>query len=111
MAAADILKNRGYHADVIKLGILKPNSFSETLSSLKRTGILLTAEEVCSASCIGGLILEAAEKSNVLIRGSILLNLGDGIVPHGDSAELRTKYRLDSLSIADEAMKLLRNNE
>ncbi len=109
LSAADILKSKGVQAEVIKLGILKPNRFSETLSSLKRTGILLAAEEVCSSSCMGAIITEAAVKADVQIRDTILLNLGNGIVPHGDSNELRRKYRLDAVSIADEALKHIKN--
>ena len=72
---------------------------------------LLIAEEVCSSACIGSSILEAAEKEGVLIRDAILLNLGDGIVPHGDSAELRANYSLDGASIANVAIRHLKVND
>ena len=111
LSASDILKDHGISAEVIKLGILKPNDFRETLSSVRQTGTLLIAEEVCSSACIGSSILEAAEKEGVLIRDAILLNLGDGIVPHGDSAELRANYSLDGASIANVAIRHLKVND
>ena len=58
---------------------------------------------------MGAIITEAAVKADVQIRDTILLNLGNGIVPHGDSNELRRKYRLDAVSIADEALKHIKN--
>ena len=58
------------------------------------------------------MILEAAEKADIQIRKAILINLGEGIVAHGDSAELRAKYHLDAASVASEAIKhLSENNE
>ena len=104
LSAAEILKNKGYSPEVIKLGILKPNRFEQTLSSLRHTGRLVIAEEVCSSSCIGSLILNAAEEENISIHDAILLNLGDGIVTHGDSSLLRSRYYLDAASIAEQAI-------
>jgi 1-deoxy-D-xylulose-5-phosphate synthase len=106
--AADILDENGISSEIIKLGILKPNRFKKTLESVRKTGVLLAAEEVCGESCIGARILEKAEESGVLLRACSLLNLGLGIVPHGDARELREKNGLDAASIAREAMKMIR---
>ena len=106
--AADILDENGISSEIIKLGILKPNRFKKTLESVRKTGVLLAAEEVCGESCIGARILEKAEESGVLLRACSLLNLGLGIVPHGDARELREKNGLDAASIAKEAMKMIR---
>ncbi len=107
--AGEILKEKGVSAEIIKLGILKPNCFKEVLASAERTGTLLVAEEVCGESCIGVRILETAEMNRIPIRESMLINLGDGIVPHGDPAELRERYRLDAVSIAKEAVKIVKD--
>lgn len=108
--AADILSGYGISSEIIKLGILKPNRFKKTIDSVSRTGVLLMAEEVCGESCIGSRILEKAEESGISLRASSLINLGDGIVPHGDPCELRMRYRLDAASIAKEAMKIIKEH-
>ena len=93
---------------MIKLGILNPNHYKNTLESEKHTGALLVAEEVCEEGCIGGRILERAEINNILIDRKLLINLGNGIVTHGDACELRRHYRLDAASVARKAEKLLK---
>ncbi len=108
--AADILSGYGISSEIIKLGILKPNRFKKTIDSVSRTGVLLIAEEVCGESCIGSRILVKAEESGISLRASSLINLGDGIVPHGDPCELRMRYRLDAASIAKEAMKIIKEH-
>ena len=107
-AAAELLKDKGISAEVIKLGILRPNSYKATLESLRKTGALIVAEEVCAEGCIGGKILEKAEMENVPVDHIRLINLGNGIVTHGDAGDLRRSYRLDAVSVAARAKLLLK---
>ena len=46
--AADELQSRGVSAEIIKLGMIAPNSFEQCIGSVRKTGRLLVAEEVCS---------------------------------------------------------------
>ncbi len=106
MEAADKLEARGISAQVLKLGMLRPNKFSLCLESLKETGRLLVAEEVCQSGCVGSEILPAAVTNGVELRAARLLNLGNGIVSHGKVSELLEEKGLDAAGIADSAQEL-----
>lgn len=107
--ACDLLRERGVSAEVIKLGALCPNDFSLTLASLRKTGRLLIAEDVCAVGCVGERILAAAAMQGSAPKASCLLNLGNGIVAQGTVPELLRLYHLDGEGIAAEALSLLRN--
>ena len=53
LAAAEILAKQGIGAEIIKLGWIRPNSFTMTLNSLGKTGRLLVAEEACAPGSVG----------------------------------------------------------
>ena len=77
------------------------------LASLEKTKLLLTAEEVCEAGCIGTVLSALAAEKGICFRAA-MLNLGGGIVPHGGRAQLLMDNSLDAASIADRAEALLR---
>ena len=104
--AAEKLEALGISAELIKIGIAFPNRFETCLRSLKKTGRLLAAEEVCAAGCIGSAILTAAAAEGVAVQGARLLNLGDGIVAHGTVAELRHDTGIDAAAITLAAAEL-----
>ena len=105
LRAAELLKNEGVSAEVIKLGRLRPNSFAAVRSSVKKTHRLIVAEDVCDFGSLGEQILSAlaGEKEAFSFR---LLNLGDGIVPHGSVEELRRVCGIDAEAIAKNASEL-----
>ena len=105
--AAGILAERGISTEVIKLGEISGDDFPQVLASLKKTGLLLTAEEVCETGCIGTVLSSLAGQKGIRFRSS-LLNLGKGIVPHGGRAQLLMDYGLDAASIAERAEEMLR---
>lgn len=104
LEAARILKARGIEAEIIKLGVISPNSFSITLSSLKKTGRLIMPEESCAAGSVGARILALCAQEGVPLKAMQLLNLGDGIIPQGTVAELLRDYGLDAEGIANAAL-------
>ena len=105
--AADKLALQGISAEIVKLGIVFPNSYEQSLASLKKTKRLLAPEEVCAAGCIGGRILEACAEKQIRLNAGKLLNLGDGIIPHGTVEELRRDYGIDADAIVRSASELL----
>lgn len=105
--AAGILKERGISAEVIKLGEVSGEDFPLVFSSLSKTGVLLTAEEVCGTGCIGTVISASAAERGIPFRAH-LLNLGEGIVAHGGRAQLMMDYGIDAESIANRAEILCR---
>ena len=104
--AADLLEKEGIRAEIIKLGMACPNSFSLTLASARRTGKLIVPEEVCQAGCVGSALLMRAAETGCEIPRVRLLNLGQGIVAHGTVAELRHDWGIDAESIARAASEL-----
>ncbi len=106
LSAAELLEANGISAEIVKLGIAFPNSYEICLNSLSKTGRLLVAEEVCAAGCIGERILQACAERGVVLSGVSLLNLGDGIVPHGTVKELRRDCGIDAAGIAASASEL-----
>ena len=104
--AAEILREEGISAEVIKLGRLRPNGFSAVRASVEKTRRLVVTEDVCDFGCIGEQILSAlAGETNFTSR---LLNLGDGIVPHGSVEELRRVCGIDAEAVARSARELIR---
>ena len=106
LEAARELHKAGISAEVIKLGEINANSFEQTLASLKKTGRFIAAEEVCAAGCVGKRVLAAATVAEIHVRGSRLLNLDGGIVPHGDRASLMRDYGIDAESVVRAAKTL-----
>lgn len=106
MDAADILENRGISAEIIKLGIVRPNSFASALDSTAKTGKLIVVEDVCAAGCVGSSIISEALQTGIKIERASLLNLGEGIVSHGNINELLHDYGLDASGIAEAAEKI-----
>ena len=104
--AADSLSALGVSTEIVKLGIVFPNAYAGVLSSLRKTGRLLMAEEVCAAGCVGERILSACAEKGLSLQGAKLLNLGDGVIPHGTVAELRRDYGIDARAITRTALAL-----
>ncbi len=107
MAAARMLRGRGIDPEVVKLNVLSPLDTEPVLDSVRRTGALLVAEEACAAGCIGERLLAAAEQAGVALRASRLVNLGDGLLPHGEPWKLREKMGLDNGSLCSAVLEML----
>lgn len=106
MGAAEALAAGGISAELIKLGMLCPNDFRLCLDSIRKTGRLLVAEEVCAAGCVGSRIMAEAAISGIHIKGARLLNLGSGIVGHGTAGELMRDNNIDAAGIISGAEEL-----
>lgn len=105
--AAERLAAEGISAEVIKLSMIKPPDFDLVMRSLRKTGKLLISEDVCEAGCVGSRILEEAAINETHVRAAKLLNLGEGIVPHGTVAELLRDFGLDADGIVSAAMEMM----
>ena len=105
--AAERLAAEGICAEVIKLSMIKPPDFDLVMRSLHKTGKLLISEDVCEAGCVGSRILEEAAINEIHVRAAKLLNLGEGIVPHGTVAELLHDFGLDADGIVSAAMEMM----
>lgn len=108
--AADELQSRGISAEIIKLGMIAPNSFEQCIGSVRKTGRLLVAEEVCSVGCVGSALLAAISVAGVELKAAELLNLGSGIVRHGTVNELRRETGIDAAAIAAASCEMCRTD-
>ena len=105
LRSAELLKDRGVSAEVIKLGRLRPNSFSAVRASVNKTHRLIVAEDVCDFGSLGRQILSTLACGTETFSAR-LLNLGDGIVPHGSVEELRSACGIDAEAIVKSAEEL-----
>ena len=106
LAAARILENRGISAEIVKINLITQKDYPVTLASLQKTGRLIAAEEVCAAGCLGSRILSQACEKRIPFKAARLLNLGKGIVAHGDRKLLMRDAGIDAESIASAAAEL-----
>ncbi len=109
--AARMLQSEGVNAEVLKINVLSPLDTEPVLASVRRTGALIVAEEACAAGCVGERLLAAAERAGVALRAARLVNLGDGILEHGDPAILRRDMGLDSGSLCEAVLEMLHGKD
>jgi 1-deoxy-D-xylulose-5-phosphate synthase len=105
--AAEALEKLGVSAEIIKLNLINPLDTDAVLASLKKTGVLLVAEDVCEQGSVGSRILAACAEHKVTLKAARALNLGDGLIPQGTPEELCGRFGLDAASIAVAATALL----
>lgn len=109
--AAKILENEGVDAEVIKLNLINPLDIETVICSVKKTGRLLTAEDVCAFGSVGSRLLAACAVEGLALKGVKTLDLGDGIVSHGSVDELLKLKGLDAESIAKAAKSFFETSD
>ena len=105
--AADILAEKGISAEVVKINVLCPLDAEAVLASAEKTEVLVVPEEACGAGSIGRQLLAAAEEKGIALRAARCIDLGSGILEHGDPQALRQKMKLDGNGIAQAVMEML----
>lgn len=108
LSAAELLAQRGISAEVLKLNRIRGDAFPLAMQSLQKTRRVLIAEEVCAAGCVGRRILARAAQCGVTLAAAKIVNLGEGIVPHGAREQLLRDNGLDARALADSAEELVR---
>ena len=106
LAAAEELEKAGVSAAVIKLNRLDADAFPACAASVRETGRLVVAEETCSHGCLGVRVIAHLALEGIDSRRVRLLNLGDGVVPHGEVKQLRELCGIDAAAIAAAARSL-----
>ncbi len=106
LVAARMLERQGISAEIVKINRMDAGYFDMSLDSLRKTGRLVIAEEVITASCAGERLLDQASEKDIPVHGARLLNLGSGIVAHGDRALLMRDHGIDAKAIAAAAVEL-----
>lgn len=108
LRAGELLEQAGISAEIIKINRIRDDDFTMAMDSLRKTGRLLAAEEVCAVGCLGRRMLAQAGQTGVCLRAARAVNLKEGLIAHGDRAHLLRDYGLDGESLAATAEKLVR---
>lgn len=106
LAAAKVLEDKGISVEIIKLGMIKPAGLELVKKSVQKTGYLIVPEDVCASGSIGRLAMSAIADDGIVLKGSKLINLGEGIVSHGKPAELFHDIGLDCDGIVSAVLEI-----
>ena len=107
--AAERLAEAGISTEVVKLMTLTPLKPEGILTSLRKTGRLLAAEDCTAADCVGARIAAAAALKGCVLKGAALCNLGSRFVPQGTVSQLKETCGLDGESLFRKALEVCRN--
>ena len=109
LEAAELLAGEGIQAEVVKLNVITPLDPELVLESVKKTKVLLTAEDSAAHGSVGerlaAAVAEAGLTAKVLCRTS-----GDKFVTHGALSFLKQELGLDSAGIFRAALEEVRKD-
>lgn len=100
LSAAQTLSEQGVSVEVVKYNRLAPLDISVVETSVRKTGVLVTAEDVCCTGSVGERLLAALADAGASPRSVRRVDLGDGILENGAPEELRKMAGLDAEGIA-----------
>lgn len=105
LAASDALRQEGIHADVIDMHTIKPIDEELLLSSVRKTGHVVTVEDHQINGGLGGAVSEVlSEKCPTLLHR---IGLKNTFAESGQYKLLLEKYQMSTNHITAEAKKLL----
>ena len=107
--ASAMLAEQGIQAEVIKLSEIDGNDFPIVFDSVRKTGCLVVAEEVCAAGCVGDALAAGLAKHGITAHAACL-NLGEGLVPHGSREQLMGDFGIDAAAVAAAAANLCKES-
>ena len=106
LEGAQLLAEQGVEAEVVKLNQIIPLVPNLVVESVRKTGVLLVAEDCAAEGCVGQRLAAALEQAGV--PGKIcLINCGQRFVTHGALSCLKWELSLDGEGIARKAMEVL----
>mgnify|MGYP000651142891 CR=1 FL=1 len=109
LEAAELLAGEGIQAEVVKLNVITPLDPELVLESVKKTKVLLTAEDSAAHGSVGerlaAAVAEAGLNAKVLCR-----TRGDKFVTHGALSCLKQELGLDSAGIFRAALEEVRKD-
>ena len=106
LEAARLLEAQGVQAEIVKINQLTPLDSELVERSVRKTGVLLAAEEQCAQGCIGQRLAARLELSGISGK-TVLVNCGKGFVPHGAASLLKRDLSLDGMGICKKALEVL----
>ncbi len=106
LLCAELLKEQGIEADVIKLNQITPLETGLVEESLSRTRRLLVAEETMAEGCVGQRLASGLAQAGLAAEGMALCNLGRSFVTHGSIPQLRKQVGIDGKSLYQKALEV-----
>jgi len=103
--AADILKEKGIHAEVINIHTIKPLDTQAILDSVKKTNCLVSAEEHQINGGLGDSIAQFLVTTMPLPQEFV--GVYDSFGESGKPADLMDKYGLNAASIVEKSLKAI----
>lgn len=103
--AAEILKEKGIHADVINIHTIKPLDTDSILKSVVKTGCVVSAEEHQYNGGLGDSIAQFLAVTKPTPMEFVGVN--DSFGESGKPADLMEKYGLNAASIVEKAIKAI----
>ena len=103
--AAEILKEKGIHADVINIHTIKPLDTDSVLKSVVKTGCVVSAEEHQYNGGLGDSIAQFLAVTKPTPMEFVGVN--DSFGESGKPADLMEKYGLNAASIVEKAIKAI----
>ena len=101
LEAAEELYSREISCDVINARFVKPVDIDCILSSLKKTGKLITIEDNVKAGGFGEMLLSRLKDAGAGDLPTLCIAWPDQFIKHGDTAQLFSEFGMDSQGIAD----------
>ncbi len=105
LQAADLLEKDEVSAEVIKINVLTPLQPEVLLDSVRKTGVLVTAEDSAHRGSVGERVCAALAEAGLSAR-ICRLDCG-GFVQHGSVTRLKQELELDAEGIARRAKEAL----
>jgi transketolase len=103
--AAEILHEKGINAEVINIHTIKPLDENAVITSIKKTGCVVTAEEHQMNGGLGDSIAQLVSRNIPTPLEMVAVN--DSFGESGTPDELMIKYGLDTPNIVEAALKVI----
>jgi transketolase len=103
--AAEILHEKGINAELINIHTIKPLDENAVITSIKKTGCVVTAEEHQMNGGLGDSIAQLLSRNIPTPIEMVAVN--DSFGESGTPDELMIKYGLDTPNIVDAAIKVI----
>ncbi len=105
LEAAELLEERGIHAEVLKLNQISPLSGEILSPYFGNTDTLLVVEDVFGAGCVGQRIAAILAEQGCCPKHLILKNLGKTYASEGSVPQLEAQFGLDAQGIVKSVLE------
>lgn len=105
LAAAQLLEATGIYAEVIHVPTIKPLDEATILTSVRKTGRVVTAEEAQVTGGFGGAVAELLGER--LPTPLCRIGMQDRFGESGEPAELMTHFKLDAASVTERVKQFI----